>query len=273
MLFYYFSSIDQGSHIYWALRDPTHPYYKPEEAKKFGDQIQQLYQRFDKIVGKAMGKLPANIPLIILSDHGFAPLRRKVNLNTLLYKHGFLKSHGEPDYSDSVFVASGMANLDETKAYAMGLNGLYINLKGRESNGIVEPGDKRKVMEDIKQMLLSYKDPDTGQNPIGRVTIAEDDYKGKHLNEGPDLIVGCNYSYGVDSSGAMGGIGEEIVSDNLNRWSGDHIIDPYQVPAVLMANFKMPDKRVPMIWDMAPTILDLFGVSTPASMKGKSIIS
>jgi predicted AlkP superfamily phosphohydrolase/phosphomutase len=273
MLFYYFSSIDQGSHIYWALRDPEHPYYKPEETKKFGDRIQQLYQKFDKIVGKVLGKLPVDIPLIVLSDHGFAPLRRKVNLNALLYQQGFLKSHGEPDYSDSTFLASGNANLDETKAYAMGLNGMYLNLKGRESNGIVEPGEKRKVIDDIKQMLLSYKDPQTGQNPIGKVTISEDDYKGKYLNDGPDLIVGCNYSYGVDSSGAMGGIGEEIVSDNLNRWTGDHIIDPGQVPAVLMTNFKMSNKRVPMIWDMAPTILDILGVSTPTDMRGKSIIS
>ncbi len=92
------------------------------------------------------------------------------------------------------------------------------------------------------------------------------------MNEGPDLIVGCNYSYGLDYSCAMGGIGEEIISDNLNRWTGDHIIDPHQVPAVLMTNFNMPNKKVPMIWDLAPTILDIFGISTPADMRGKSLI-
>jgi predicted AlkP superfamily phosphohydrolase/phosphomutase len=272
MLFYYFSSIDQGSHIYWALQDPAHPYHKPEETKRFGDRIELLYQKFDKIVGKVLQKIPPHIPLIILSDHGFAPLRRTVNINALLYKNGFLKAHGEPDYSDSMFLASGMANLDETKAYAMGLNGIYLNLKGRESNGIVKPGDKRQVMKDIKQMLLSYKDPDTGENPIGNVTISEDSYKGKYLNLGPDLIVGCNYSYGLDYSCAMGGIGEKIARDNLNRWTGDHIIDPRQVPAVLLTNFKMPLKGAPMIWDLAPTILNIFGIPTPAEMRGKSLI-
>ncbi|MGE5343338.1 MAG: alkaline phosphatase family protein [Candidatus Omnitrophota bacterium] len=272
MLFYYFSAIDQGSHIYWALRDPSHPYHRPEEAKRFGDQIEALYRKFDALLANVLKKLPRHVPLIVLSDHGFVPLRRTVNLNTLLHQHGFLKTVSEPDYSDSTPLTSGSVNLGETRAYGLGLNGLYLNLKGRESSGIVKPEDKRRVMNDIKNMLLSFKDPQTGVNPIGDVCICEDHYRGAHLKEGPDMIIGCNYSYGLDYAGAMGGIGREAVSDNLNRWSGDHIIAPMQVPAVLMTNFKMPVKQIPMIWDLAPTILNLFGIATPREMRGKSLI-
>jgi predicted AlkP superfamily phosphohydrolase/phosphomutase len=271
MLFYYFSAIDQGSHIYWALRDPLHPYYHAEEAKRFGDQIEAMYREFDQIVGQVVKRLPAGIPLMILSDHGFAPLRRQLNLNALLHQNGFLKVVGQPDYSDS-FMLLKQANWDNTQAYALGLNGLFINLRSREGNGIVRPEDKRKVMENIKNLLLSLKDLKTGENAVGKVFIPEDMYKGRFLDRGPDMIVGCNRGYGLDYLCATGGMSREIITDNLNRWSGDHIIDPHQVPAILMTNFKITDKRVPAIWDMAPTILDVFGIPTPTPMRGKSLI-
>jgi predicted AlkP superfamily phosphohydrolase/phosphomutase len=272
LLFYYFSSIDQGSHIYWALRDPEHPYHNPDEAKRYGDQVEMLYKEYDKIVGDVTRNLPADIPLIMLSDHGFAPYRRKINVNTLLYKHGFLKSFGEPDYSDPAFFFSDLIDLDQTRAYTLGLNAIYINQRGREGNGIVDLTEKRGVMEEIKKVLLNFTDPKTGEKPIGKVFITEDMYKGKHLNLGPDLIIGCNRSYGLDYSAALGGINRQPVVDNLSRWSGDHIIDPHQVPAVLMTSFKISKMRTPAIWDMAPTILKIFGIPTPAEMRGKSII-
>lgn len=271
MLFYYFASIDLGSHFFWALRDPKHPYHHPEEAKKFGDQVEHYYREFDKIVGKVLQKLPRDVPFIILSDHGFAPLRRQVNLNTLLYKSGFLKTIGEPDYDDS-FMLLNQANWDETKAYAMGLNGIFINQRGREGNGIVNTDEKKQVMQEIKNMLLSFKDPKTGENPVGKVFISEEVYQGDFHDRGADLIVGSNFTYGLDYSAALGGIGREEISDNLNRWSGDHIIDPHQVPAILLANFKMNAKRAPIIWDLAPTILNIFGIPSPKDMRGKSLI-
>ena len=271
LLFYYFSSIDQGSHIFWALRDPLHPYHKSEEAKKFGDRIEALYREFDKIIGNVLKKLPSNIPLVILSDHGFAPLRRKVNLNTLLHENGFVRFNGEIDYMDATFIPN-YANWNETRAFSIGLNGIYLNLKGREPNGIVKPEEKRAVLNDIKKMLLSVKDEKTGEHPIGNVFISEDNYARENLHMGADIIVGYNRNYALDSGSALGGVGKEAISDNLSRWSGDHIIDPRQVPALLLTNFKMTNQRVPYIWDLAPTFLKLFGITTPSDMRGKSLV-
>jgi len=268
LLFFYFSSADQGSHIYWALRDPLHPAYRPQEALEFGDQIVQMYERFDTVVGELMAKLPASIPIMLLSDHGFAPLRRQINLNTVLYQHGLLQFFGEPDYGMTLLT---QADWDNSEAYALGLNGIYINQQGREGNGIVPAARRLELLHKIRDSLLAFKDPQTGGHPFANVFISEEIYKGANLALGPDLIVGCHAPYGLDYGAATGGITEQAIVDNLSRWSGDHIIDPHQVPAMLMTNFKRSEKT-PVIWDMAPTILKLFGQPTPEAMRGKSVV-
>lgn len=272
MLFFYFSSIDQGSHIYWALRDPEHPNYRPEEARRFGDQIEVLYRKFDTLVGDVMKKLPPDARLIILSDHGFAPMKKKVDLNAMLYQEGLLHFNGEIDYSDSLMVPR-YGDWDRTRAFAMGVHGgIYLNLRGREPNGIIAPEDKRKNLEQIKQMLLSMKDPLNGRKPIDKVFILEDIYSKEYLELGPDILIGYNRDYAFDSGAALGGLGKEIYTENMSRWTGDHIIDPHQVPAVLMTNFDLTRDRAPRIWDLAPTILQLYGIPVPDSMRGKSLV-
>ena len=121
-------------------------------------------------------------------------------------------------------------------------------------------------------MLLKLKDPTNGEYPVGKVFITEDHYEGDYVNSGPDIIVGCNLSYGLDYFCATGGIGKELLADNLNRWSGDHIIDPHQVPAILLSNLKLDVRRAPIIWDLAPTILKIFGIQKPPIMRGNSLI-
>lgn len=268
LLFFYFSSVDQGSHIYWALRDPLHPSHRPGETLEFGDQVSRLYQQFDEVVGEVMAKLPGDIPVMLLSDHGFAPLRRHVNLNTILYQNGLLKFYGDPDYGESLLT---QADWDQTEAYALGLNGIYINQQGREGNGVVPEGRRMELMKRIQDLLLSYRDPQNGAAPFSRVFLTEEIYRGEHLGRGPDLIAGCQVPYGLDYGAATGGLTPEAVSDNLSRWTGDHIIDPHQVPAMLMTNFKRSG-GTPYIWDMAPTILKLFGQEPPSDMRGRSVI-
>jgi predicted AlkP superfamily phosphohydrolase/phosphomutase len=268
LLFFYFSSADQGSHIYWALGDTAHPAHKPSEALEFGDQIARMYVQFDEVVGQLMAQLPASVPVMLLSDHGFAPLRRQINLNTLLYEQGFLNFYGEPDTSMSLIT---QADWDQTEAYALGLNGIYLNQLGREGNGIVPSQRRDEVLGRIRDGLLAYKDPENGESPFARVFITSEIYKGANLKLGPDIIVGCKSPYGLDYSAATGGIAEKGVIPNTSRWSGDHIIDPHMVPAMLMTNFKRSDKT-PVIWDLAPTILTLFGQVPPEIMRGKSVV-
>ncbi len=266
-LFFYYSSLDQGQHMFWALSDPRHPYYHPEDSKKYGNMIEELYMEFDKVVGYTLKRIPRDLPLMVISDHGFAPFRRGVNINKWLIEQGYLKP-SVSDYADSNIVE--VADWGNSVAYSIGLNGLYINLQGREGEGRVPPSEKRGLMEEIKAKLLSMRDPKTGESPITAVFISEDIFSKDYLDRAPDLIIGFNRGYRMDNSSAIGGITRESIHDNLDWWSGDHCIDPNQVLATFMSNFKIG--RTPHMWDVPATILKLFGVETPPDFKGKPLI-
>ncbi len=269
-LFFYFSSIDQGSHMLWSLSDPEHPFYHPGVAKKLGNQIEKLYIRFDEIVGYMLKNIDKSAEIIINSDHGFNPFRRKFNINTFLAKEGYLKVYDNELSGTSILDS---CNWSKTKAYAIGLNGLYLNLEGREAQGIVKESEKRKLLYEIKEKLLSYVDEKTGVKPISHVFISEEVFSHNHIKDAPDIIVGFNRHYRIANESALGTLSENIVSDNLDWWAGDHCISPYNVPASLITSFRLRNlSRKVYIWDIAPTILKLFGVKNHSIKRGKSLI-
>jgi len=269
MLFFYFSSVDQGSHMFWSLRDEGHPLHKPEERKRYGDPVENLYLRFDRILDRAMKGLPKGADLIVLSDHGFTTFRRKVNINTLLQRDGFLKLKSGYDLPVSLYEG---ALWGETQAYALGLNGLYLNLKGREGEGAVDPSERSRKVQELKTWLLSLKDPGNGAALVTKVTVPEREFSGPWMKRGPDIIVGFNDTYRIDNDSALGTLTPEGVKENRDRWSGDHCVDSRVVPALLMTSFPCKTNRAPVIWDLAPTILKLFSLTPPSEMRGKSLI-
>lgn len=268
-LFFYFSSLDQGQHMFWALKDSNHPFYHPDEAKKYAHMTDELYRMHDKVLGEALKKIPPDVKIVVMSDHGFAHYHRDFNLNTWLFKEGYLKL--DVDDIDEEVSLLEYAYWAETKAYGMGLNGIYINLEGREGEGIVTAAEKRKLMEEIQGKLLQLRDPKNGEQVVTEAFIGEDHYSKDFLHRAPDIIVGCNRGYRISGGSALGSMKPEIISDNMDWWSGDHCMNPNHVPATFISNFKI-DKKVPHIMDMAPTILKNFGIETPSAMKGKSLI-
>lgn len=268
-LFFYFSSLDQGQHMFWALKDKDHPYFHPDESKKFAHMTDDLYRKHDRVLGEMLKKVPPDMKIVVMSDHGFAPFHREVNLNTWLFNEGYLKL--DVDDLDEEVSLLEYAHWGETKAYAIGLNGLYINLKGREGEGIVTPQEKRKLLEELAAKLEAIKDPETGAQVVTKAFIAEDHFSKDFLDRAPDIIVGCNKGYRVSGSSAMGGMNPSIVTPNMDWWSGDHCMNPMHVPATFISNFKI-NKQVPDITDMAPTILKAFGIENPPTMTGKSLI-
>jgi len=269
LFFFYFSSLDQGQHMFWALNDKQHPYYHPEESRKFAYITDELYRKFDRILGKALKNINPGIPVLVMSDHGFGPFRRGVNVNTWLVKEGYLKL-STSDISEEVSILEN-ANWPASKAYALGLNGLYLNLKGREKEGLVSSVERRKLLEEIKGKLETLADPKNGQKVISCAYISEDNFSKNFLQRAPDIILGFDRGYRISDKSALGSLSQEVVSDNMNWWSGDHCVDPKKVPATFIANFKI-QRQVPDMQDIAPTILKYFGIATPAQMTGKALI-
>ena len=136
-LFFYFSSVDQGSHMLWRYADPEHPAYDPETDPPFADVIPEIYEQMDAVVGYTLEHMGDDTTLVVMSDHGFSPWRRAFHLNTWLRDNGWLavKPGAEKKPETSIFDI----DWSRTAAYGIGFNALYLNLKGREGEGIIDP--------------------------------------------------------------------------------------------------------------------------------------
>jgi predicted AlkP superfamily phosphohydrolase/phosphomutase len=257
-LFYYFGNADQVSHMMFRAMDPGHPAYDPEHDPQFADAVPERYVDFDGVVGYTLDHMEPDTLLIVMSDHGFTSWRRSFHLNTWLRENGYLTAI-DPDrkVEPSLF-----ANVDwsQTRAYGMGLNGLYINLEGREKNGIVAPSERPALMEEIAAKLLEAVDPVTGKQAITRVYIAEKYYEDRgYLDIGPDILVG--YAKGVRGSNesALGELTAEIMSDNTSPWSGDHCMDHTAVPGILLTSRPLV-RPAPSLKSLGASVLAEFGI-------------
>jgi predicted AlkP superfamily phosphohydrolase/phosphomutase len=269
LFFFYFSSLDLNSHMFWRLMDPRHPEYDATLADQNGFAIADFYQQMDQVLGEVLPHVDDRTLLLVVSDHGFAPYYRSVNLNTWLLNNGYikLKNNSSPDSSEP------FANVDwtRTRAYGLGLNGLYLNLRGRERDGIVEPGTQAdRLMAELRAKLLVFQDPASKQQVITRVDLASEAYQGRYARSGPDMLVGYNRGYRAGWQTILGSFPPEELEDNSNPWSGDHCIDYTLVPGVLLSNRKIVAKT-PALTDIAPTILAEFGIAKGKGMIGQSV--
>jgi predicted AlkP superfamily phosphohydrolase/phosphomutase len=237
-LFYYFGNIDQVSHMMWRAMDPQHPAYNAATDAPYRTVIEDLYVGLDRIVGDTLRRLGPDDLLVVMSDHGFASWRRTFNLNSWLRDRGYLKLRGTLRAASS----GSFADIDwrRTRAYGLGLNGLYVNLRGREATGIVAPGDRDRLIGEISAALLAETDPATGRPAVTKVYRREDAYHLANVGDiAPDLVVG--YAKGTRNSdeSALGNVPAEVMADNLSAWSGDHCMDPDTVPGILLTNRRL----------------------------------
>ena len=253
LLFYYFSSVDQNSHMLWG---------------KFDDDLLEIYKGVDVAIGEAMAKTGPDTTLMVISDHGFAKFDRAAHLNTWLMREGFLTLDDPTKVGDEELFAH--VDWSRTQAYALGLNGIYLNMDGRESGGIVSGFQREKVRNNIANRLLEFKDLKTGELVVSKVYFPETAFQGKNLRNSPDLFVGFRRGYRASWQTALGAVPESLIDDNTEAWIGDHCMASDQVPGVLLSNRKIRATE-PQLYDITSTILKEFGLANAEGMIGKPV--
>ena len=255
-LFYYFGNLDQVSHMLWDTLDPDHPAYDAETDAGFADVIESIYEELDGVVGYTLDRIDDDTTLIVMSDHGFGSWRRVMHLNNWLEENGYLVLE-DPNRRDPGLFRN--VDWSRTRAYGLGLNGLYLNLRGRERDGIVAPEDRAALVEEIAEKLLATVDPESGEPAVTEVWRREQYRDSGYLEIGPDIQVG--YARGTRGSGksALGDFTDSTFSDNLDDWPGDHCWDHTTVPGILLSNRALGEP-VGKLTDLAGAILAQFGI-------------
>jgi predicted AlkP superfamily phosphohydrolase/phosphomutase len=264
-----FDGTDRMQHMFWRYLDDTHPARPKEVSDKQRQVIDDLYRRMDDLVGRTMTRCKAtDSMLMVISDHGFNSFRRGIDLNRWLEENGYLKVDNARRLEEHL----GAVDWSQTRAFAVGLTGIFLNIKDKYSQGIVAPGGEAdRLREEIAQRLAPLIDPDTGTKAIKRVYQATKAYRGPYKDQAPDLIVGYERGYRVSWEAAIGRTTTEVFHDNVKAWSGDHCVDPSIVPGVLFCNRPIETEN-PRLLDIGPTVLDLFGVAVPDYMDGKALM-
>jgi predicted AlkP superfamily phosphohydrolase/phosphomutase len=267
LLFHYFEFPDRVAHVFWRFRDPGHPAYDAKKAERYGDAVEKSYATMDAIVGETAKALAPEDVLIVLSDHGFATWRRSVNYNSWLVENGYLvlKGSAKRQNLEALFSRGQFweaVDWPKSRAYAMGLGDIYVNLKGREADGLVEPGAEYDALrKELSERLTALTDPKNGQRAVSRVFRREEVYRRFNPRLIPDLIVANLPGYRVSWQSSLGVPTETVFEDNRDVWSGDHCsLDPDLVRGILFSSraFKKTD-RVPAIADVTASVRALVG--------------
>ncbi len=303
LLFFYFSGVDLCGHMMWRHGDEQHPHHEPEFAARdsswwskrpgstWKDVIADLYMEMDPVLGRVRDSV-GDATLIVMSDHGFAPYRRRFSLNTWLLENGYLvlkegasreKSEDDPAHGDVyVYTNGGAVDWSKTRAYGIGFNGLYLNLKGREKDdpstpenedGIVDPAQADALLREIKAKLEAFRDPRDGAQVVLRADLASEVYAAERRAEAPDLLVGYNAGYDNSDQASMGRIPDYVLSDN-NRgdtFNGSHLMAPDVVSGTLMSNRKVAP-GAHRLEDLTVEVLRQYGIAPGPGMKGHAVL-
>ena len=265
------TSTDRVSHMFWGYRDPKHPLYTAELAQKYGRAVEDTYIQMDAFVGEVMQRTKPEDLVMVMSDHGFHSFRTEFSVNTWLAQNGYLAIKGQADPATAFTETKYLEGFDwsKSKAYALGLGMIFLNLKGREGQGIVDPAEAPALVEEIKAKLLATTDPRTGEKVFSAV-YTNIDPKGAAVADAPDLQLGYAEGFQTNKSSAAGAAPKELFAPNKDKWSGEHASSDLAItPGILFSNQKLAEGA--NLTDLGVTALSYLGAQVPEGLAGKSL--
>jgi predicted AlkP superfamily phosphohydrolase/phosphomutase len=261
-----FDTSDRIQHMFFRYLTPDHPANRGRDTEKYAGALEDMYLKMDELVGATEAKLAPGDLFIVMSDHGFTSFARGVNVNAWLAREGYLKM------KDGAAGGKWLEGVDwsQTRAYALGLAGIYVNVAGRERQGIVPRAEAAALVKEIAEKLTGLRDEGRSAVAVKEAYNLGEIYNGPYLDGGPEIVVGYGHGYRASWDCATGGTGGDIFEDNVKAWSGDHCVATDLVPGVFFSNARLVTEN-PSITDIAPTVLELFGVAPPPYMEGRPL--
>ena len=258
-----YDSSDRLQHTHWDDKKLTNV----SEETIFAESVEEYYMHKDDFLGELLDNIDNDTAVLILSDHGFTSFERGFNVNTWLYKNGYMSLDADVTEEDDGSLFSHV-EWDKTRAYSIGFNAIYVNKKGREGQGIVENEDE--ILDEIIAKLEGYVDEETGKKVVYKAYKAKDIWHGEAMDDAPDIVLGYYPGYRTDWKTAIGGFTIDVVTNNEKVWNGDHMVDPHFVPGVLFTNFslKNSDEKIEQV-DIVPTIYQILNIIPPDDLDGK----
>jgi len=229
--------------------------------------IRKNYRRMDEVLGWVMDELNDFDELVVCSDHGFTGFRWQVDLNRWLVNEGYmvLEKDVRPREVGTLFQG---VNWDRTRAYAMGLAGIFINKEGREHEGIVPENEIPSLLDELTNRLMELKDPERGGAVVSEIKRASEIYDGDQVETAPDLLIGYNHGYRVSWESVLGGMHPQVIRNNMNPWSGDHCMDPDLIPGSILTTLPVEQGEDISIKDIVPGVFSYLGMDGRQKMDG-----
>lgn len=271
LLIWVSTATDRAAHMFYRLMDPEHPRYDAALAKRFGNAVQHEYERMDHTVADVLQKLGPDDTLLVLSDHGFHNYRRGLHVNQWLRQQGLLTLKSDVESSDREFLLD--VDWTKTKAYALGTGQIYLNVAGRERDGLVAQADVPALVSKIRDGLKALRDTER-KNAIvvSNVYAGSTVFQGARASDAPDMQVAFAENYRTSWETILGGIPKGLFADNDKKWSGDHAAsDVADTSGILVSNRAIAPKDAGIV-DFAPTAHVFFGKALPKQYAGKSLL-
>ncbi len=298
----HFIAMDIMKHALWRFMDHNHPRYEPGP---YEHAIRDGYKLVDQYIGALMAKLPPDANTLVMSDHGFGPLKNMVNLNVFFMQKGLLKLKRDPitqlkawafrngitpSTAYNLISRLGLQNIvarvskksrnnivgkflsfdsvdwRRTLAYSMGHVGqVYLNVIGRDDHGIILPENLEQRRQEVIDILQDLKD-DHGRPLVTEIITGASAYHGPYAKLGPDLhLVLDGYNMIACPMFATEG---RVLTHQIRGDSGCHRSEGIflgQGPAIRQGVVLDENN----ILDLAPTIMHMLGCAVPAIMDGR----